>query len=62
MSDLSHAIADQASLRARGRDLIETSESCAARARALQTCFQTAHRALTAMGDEIRSALDGSQG
>lgn len=62
MSDLSHAITDQASLRARGRDLIETSESCAARARALQTCFQTAHRALTAMGDEIRSALDGSQG
>jgi hypothetical protein len=62
MSDLSHAITDQASLRGRGRDLIERGESCAARARALQTCFQTAHRALTAMGDEIQTALDGFRG
>jgi hypothetical protein len=62
MSDLSHAISDQASLRARGSDLIEKGELCAARARTLQICFQTTHRALTAMGDEIRAALDGSRG
>lgn len=62
MSDLSHAISDQASLRARGRDLIERGESCAAQARTLQVCFQTAHRALTAMSDEIQAALDGSRG
>ncbi len=62
MSDLSHAISDQASLRARGGDLMERGDSCAARARTLQTCFQTAHRALTAMGDELRAALDGPRG
>jgi chromosome segregation ATPase len=62
LSDLSHAIADQSSLRTRGRDLIERGESCAARARSLQTCFQNAHRAMTAIGDEIRAALDGSRG
>jgi hypothetical protein len=62
MSDLSHAISDQASLRARGGDLMERGESCAARARILQTCFQAAHRALTAMGDELRAALDGPRG
>jgi chromosome segregation ATPase len=62
MSDLSHAISDQASLRARGRDLIETGESCAARARTLQTCFQAAHRAMMAMRDKIRAELDGSRG
>jgi len=58
-NDLAYAVRDQASLRARGRDLMEEGEALAARAGALHTCFSSLALAVGTLSDEMEAALDG---
>ncbi|UCC68845.1 MAG: hypothetical protein JSV79_02660 [Armatimonadota bacterium] len=57
ISDLEQAITDQSAVQARGRDLIEESESCAARARSLQKCFDAINHAMTSLRKEVSTTL-----
>ncbi len=62
MSDLSHAIKDESALKERGRNLIEQADTCAARARFLKRCLESANRAITSVRKEVCAALDGLPG
>ncbi len=62
MSDLSHAIKDESALKERGRSLIDQADTCAARARFLKRCLESANRAITSVRKEVCAALDGLPG
>jgi len=57
VNELALAMRDQSSISARSRDLIEESEVLAARARTLQSCFQTVHMAMLDLCEGISDAL-----
>jgi chromosome segregation ATPase len=57
MNELALALRDQSSISARTRDLIEESEVLSARARSLQTCYQTLNLAMTDLSESIGDAL-----
>jgi chromosome segregation ATPase len=57
MNELALAVRDQSSTSARTHDLIEESEVLAARARMLQSCFQTVHMAMLDLCEAITDAL-----
>jgi chromosome segregation ATPase len=57
MNELALALRDQSSISARTRDLIEESEVLAARARSLQSCYQTVHMAMLDLCEGIADAL-----
>lgn len=57
MNELALALRDQSSISARTRDLIDESRLLAARARSLQTCYQTVHMAMTDLSESIGDAL-----
>jgi chromosome segregation ATPase len=57
VNELALALRDQSSISTRTRDLIEESEVLAARARSLQSCYQTVHVAMLDLCEEISDAL-----
>ena len=57
VNQLALAVRDQSSISTRTRDLIEESEVLAARARSLQSCYQTVHMAMLDLCEGITDAL-----
>jgi hypothetical protein len=57
VNELALALRDQSSISTRTRDLIEESEVLAARARSLQSCYQTVHVAMLDLCEGISDAL-----
>jgi len=57
VNELALVLRDQSSISARTRDLIEESEMLAARARSLESCYQTVHMAMLDLSAGIAEAL-----
>ena len=62
VNDLAYAVRDQSSLQVRGRDLIDESETFAARAALLRDCFSSTQSAIASVCENIARALDGRRG